>query len=212
MSLPVYLYLCTCPCTLYPVHLYSVYLSLYPVYLSLYPVYLSLYLSLYPVYLSLYSVYLSLYPVYLSLYSVYLSLYSVYLSLSLYPVYLYSVYLYLSLYPVYLYSVYLSLSLYPVYLYSVYLYLSLYLCTCPRALCSVSITPLTTMKGSPDLIPDADLDPSRVCKGKGAVTLRATRVHIDDEGRVSTEPSKSEPLRHAGTTHIAPPRLSRMED
>ncbi|XP_056292321.1 sorbin and SH3 domain-containing protein 1 isoform X1 [Pseudoliparis swirei] len=45
------------------------------------------------------------------------------------------------------------------------------------------------MKGSPDLIPDAELDPSRVCKGKGAVTLRATRVHIDDEGRISTEPS-----------------------
>jgi len=39
-----------------------------------------------------------------------------------------------------------------------------------------------------------ELDPSRVCKGKGAVTLRATRVHIDDEGRISTEPSKSERL------------------
>ncbi|KAM4729852.1 sorbin and SH3 domain-containing protein 1 [Anableps anableps] len=37
------------------------------------------------------------------------------------------------------------------------------------------------MKGSPDLIPSADLDPSRVCKGKGVVTLRATLVHIDDE-------------------------------
>ncbi|XP_072293666.1 sorbin and SH3 domain-containing protein 1 isoform X2 [Eucyclogobius newberryi] len=38
------------------------------------------------------------------------------------------------------------------------------------------------MKGSPDLLPPADLDPSRVCKGKGVVTLRATLVHIDDEG------------------------------
>ncbi|XP_032408446.1 sorbin and SH3 domain-containing protein 1 isoform X9 [Xiphophorus hellerii] len=37
------------------------------------------------------------------------------------------------------------------------------------------------MKGSPDLIPSADLDPSRVCKGKGVVTLRATLVHIDDD-------------------------------
>ncbi|XP_068582241.1 sorbin and SH3 domain-containing protein 1 isoform X2 [Cebidichthys violaceus] len=45
------------------------------------------------------------------------------------------------------------------------------------------------MKGSPDLIPAADLDPSRVCKGKGVVTLRATLVHIDDEGRISTEPN-----------------------
>ncbi|CAB1425099.1 unnamed protein product [Pleuronectes platessa] len=63
----------------------------------------------------------------------------------------------------------------------------------PRTVCAVRITPLTTMKGSPDLIPAADLDPSRVCKGKGVVTLRATLVHIDDEGdeepNVITAPS-----------------------
>ncbi|XP_030012100.1 sorbin and SH3 domain-containing protein 1 [Sphaeramia orbicularis] len=45
------------------------------------------------------------------------------------------------------------------------------------------------MKGSPDLIPAADLDPSRVCKGKGVVTLRATLVHIDDEGCISEGPN-----------------------
>uniref|UniRef100_A0AAQ5XD89 Sorbin and SH3 domain containing 1 n=1 Tax=Amphiprion ocellaris TaxID=80972 RepID=A0AAQ5XD89_AMPOC len=45
------------------------------------------------------------------------------------------------------------------------------------------------MKGSPDLIPSADLDPNRVCKGKGVVTLRATLVHIDDEGCISEEPN-----------------------
>ena len=44
----------------------------------------------------------------------------------------------------------------------------------------------------------SDLDPSRVCKGKGVVTLRATLVHIDDEDcdsekpNVITAPSKSE--------------------
>uniref|UniRef100_G3NFX6 Sorbin and SH3 domain containing 1 n=1 Tax=Gasterosteus aculeatus aculeatus TaxID=481459 RepID=G3NFX6_GASAC len=59
----------------------------------------------------------------------------------------------------------------------------------PRAVCSVRITPLKTMKVSPDLIPAADLDPSRVCKGKGVVTLRATLIHIDDEGRISSEPN-----------------------
>ncbi|XP_069395272.1 sorbin and SH3 domain-containing protein 1 isoform X4 [Paralichthys olivaceus] len=59
----------------------------------------------------------------------------------------------------------------------------------PRTVCAVRITPLTTMKGSPDLIPAADLDPSRVCKGKGVVTLRATLVHIDDEGCISEEPN-----------------------
>ncbi|KAM4591065.1 sorbin and SH3 domain-containing protein 1 isoform 1-T1 [Odontesthes bonariensis] len=45
------------------------------------------------------------------------------------------------------------------------------------------------MKGSPDLIPTADLDPSRVCKGKGVVTLRATLVHIDDEDCVCEKPN-----------------------
>ncbi|KAE8280371.1 Sorbin and SH3 domain-containing protein 1 [Larimichthys crocea] len=59
----------------------------------------------------------------------------------------------------------------------------------PRAVCAIRITPLTTMKGSPDLIPSADLDPRRVCKGKGVVTLRATLVHIDDEGCISEEPN-----------------------
>uniref|UniRef100_A0A6Q2YJ80 SH3 domain-containing protein n=1 Tax=Esox lucius TaxID=8010 RepID=A0A6Q2YJ80_ESOLU len=43
------------------------------------------------------------------------------------------------------------------------------------------------MKGSPDLIPNTELDPTRVCKGKGVVTLRATLVHIDDEDCVSDE-------------------------
>lgn len=37
----------------------------------------------------------------------------------------------------------------------------------------------------------AELDPTRVCKGKGAVTLRATLVHIDDEDGTSQEPSKN---------------------
>jgi len=42
----------------------------------------------------------------------------------------------------------------------------------------------------------AELDPTRVCKGKGAVTLRATLVHIDDEEgsgqEISVNPAKSE--------------------
>ncbi|KAK6293416.1 hypothetical protein J4Q44_G00357420 [Coregonus suidteri] len=57
----------------------------------------------------------------------------------------------------------------------------------PRCVSAVRIIPLTSMKGSPDLIPSAELDPTRVCKGKGVVTLRATLVHIDDEDCVSEE-------------------------
>nr|XP_014265466.2 sorbin and SH3 domain-containing protein 1 isoform X1 [Maylandia zebra] len=59
----------------------------------------------------------------------------------------------------------------------------------PRTVCAVRITPVKSMKGSPDLIPTPDLDPSRVCKGKGVVTLRATLVHIDDEDCISDEPN-----------------------
>ncbi|XP_056148325.1 sorbin and SH3 domain-containing protein 1 [Lampris incognitus] len=56
-----------------------------------------------------------------------------------------------------------------------------------RSVCAVRITPLSAMKGSPDLLPAAELDPSRVCKGKGVVTLRATLVHIDDEDCIGEE-------------------------
>ncbi|XP_059928681.1 sorbin and SH3 domain-containing protein 1-like isoform X2 [Gadus macrocephalus] len=53
---------------------------------------------------------------------------------------------------------------------------------------SIRIAPRSAMKGSPDLIPAAELDPRRVCKGKGVVTLRATLVHIDEDDRVSKDP------------------------
>uniref|UniRef100_A0A8C9WIH6 Sorbin and SH3 domain containing 1 n=1 Tax=Scleropages formosus TaxID=113540 RepID=A0A8C9WIH6_SCLFO len=51
----------------------------------------------------------------------------------------------------------------------------------PRTVSAVKITPLKTMKSSPDLLPATDMDPAKVCKGKGSVTLRATLVHIDDD-------------------------------
>ncbi|XP_073776925.1 sorbin and SH3 domain-containing protein 1 isoform X38 [Danio rerio] len=61
---------------------------------------------------------------------------------------------------------------------------------CRRTVSAVRVTPLRIMKSSPDLMP-TELDPTRVCKGKGAVTLRATLVHIDDEDGTSQEPSVS---------------------
>ncbi|CAL8284403.1 unnamed protein product [Arctogadus glacialis] len=62
-----------------------------------------------------------------------------------------------------------------------------------RVVSSIRIAPLSAMKGSPDLIPAAELDPRRVCKGKGVVTLRATLVHIDDDDRVSRDPGGHAP-------------------
>ncbi|XP_016412414.1 sorbin and SH3 domain-containing protein 1-like [Sinocyclocheilus rhinocerous] len=61
---------------------------------------------------------------------------------------------------------------------------------CRRTVSAVRVTPLRIMKSSPDLMP-TELDPTRVCKGKGAVTLRATLVHIDDEDGKSQELSKN---------------------
>ncbi|XP_067277806.1 sorbin and SH3 domain-containing protein 1 isoform X2 [Pseudorasbora parva] len=57
---------------------------------------------------------------------------------------------------------------------------------CRRTVSAVRVTPLRIMKSSPDLMP-TELDPTRVCKGKGAVTLRATLVHIDDEDGTGQE-------------------------
>ncbi|KAI4894276.1 hypothetical protein NFI96_016311, partial [Prochilodus magdalenae] len=42
----------------------------------------------------------------------------------------------------------------------------------------------------------AELDPTRVCKGKGAVTLRATLVHVDDEDCITQE-SASNPAKYS---------------
>ncbi|KAI1894715.1 hypothetical protein AGOR_G00118600 [Albula goreensis] len=59
----------------------------------------------------------------------------------------------------------------------------------PRSVSAVRITPVKTMKSSPDLMPAADMDPSKVCKGRGVVTLRATLVHIDDDDISAPIPS-----------------------
>ncbi|XP_055026401.2 sorbin and SH3 domain-containing protein 1 isoform X9 [Misgurnus anguillicaudatus] len=61
---------------------------------------------------------------------------------------------------------------------------------CRRTVSAVRVTPLRTMKSSPDLMP-TELDPTRVCMGKGAVMLRATLVHIDDEENTSKEPPEN---------------------
>ncbi|XP_053088940.1 sorbin and SH3 domain-containing protein 1 isoform X2 [Pangasianodon hypophthalmus] len=71
------------------------------------------------------------------------------------------------------------------------------------------------MKSSPDLMP-TELDPTRVCKGKGAVTLKATLVHVDDGDCITQErdvnPAKGECHRavngDATETNLAEKRLN----
>ncbi|KAL2083237.1 hypothetical protein ACEWY4_021010 [Coilia grayii] len=58
----------------------------------------------------------------------------------------------------------------------------------PRTVSAVRVTPVSSMKSSPELV-SSELDPTRVCKGKGAVTLRATLVHISDDDSISQESS-----------------------
>ncbi|MCI4376199.1 hypothetical protein PGIGA_G00185500 [Pangasianodon gigas] len=89
------------------------------------------------------------------------------------------------------------------------------LITSPRSVSAVRITPLRTMKSSPDLMP-TELDPTRVCKGKGAVTLKATLVHVDDGDCITQErdvnPAKGECHRavngDATETNLAEKRLN----
>ncbi|KAK1791855.1 hypothetical protein P4O66_013841, partial [Electrophorus voltai] len=67
----------------------------------------------------------------------------------------------------------------------------------PRAVSAVRVTPLRNMRSSPELMP-TEVDPARVCKGKGAVTLRATLVHINDEDCVIQEPAVTPAKRVIG--------------
>ncbi|XP_069466682.1 sorbin and SH3 domain-containing protein 1 isoform X7 [Ambystoma mexicanum] len=48
-----------------------------------------------------------------------------------------------------------------------------------RSISAVKITPVKRVKSSPDLVLFTDMDPSKVCTGKGAVTLRASPAHGD---------------------------------
>ncbi|KAG5266961.1 hypothetical protein AALO_G00238230 [Alosa alosa] len=58
----------------------------------------------------------------------------------------------------------------------------------PRTVSAVRVTPVSSMKSSPELMP-SELDPTRVCKGKGAVTLRASLVQISDDDSIGQEPA-----------------------
>ncbi|XP_069096590.1 sorbin and SH3 domain-containing protein 1 isoform X30 [Pleurodeles waltl] len=48
-----------------------------------------------------------------------------------------------------------------------------------RAVSAVKIIPVKRVKSSPDLVPFAEMDPTKVCTGKGAVTLRASSAQAE---------------------------------
>ncbi|XP_064519823.1 sorbin and SH3 domain-containing protein 1 isoform X48 [Pseudopipra pipra] len=74
---------------------------------------------------------------------------------------------------------------------------------CTRSISAVKIIPVKKVKSSPHLVLPTETDPSKVCSGKGAVTLRATPAHEgnrniaspcpqDVEQPASLEPENSE--------------------
>ncbi|XP_066180099.1 sorbin and SH3 domain-containing protein 1 isoform X18 [Sylvia atricapilla] len=57
---------------------------------------------------------------------------------------------------------------------------------CTRSISAVKIIPVKKVKSSPHLVLPTEMDPTKVCSGKGAVTLRATPSH--EGNRTVTSP------------------------
>ncbi|XP_063290392.1 sorbin and SH3 domain-containing protein 1 isoform X31 [Pelobates fuscus] len=55
-----------------------------------------------------------------------------------------------------------------------------------RSVSAVTIIPVKTLNSFPDLVPIPEADPTRVCTGKGAVTLRSSTAHGEVVKRRST--------------------------
>nr|XP_032648063.1 sorbin and SH3 domain-containing protein 1 isoform X2 [Chelonoidis abingdonii] len=70
---------------------------------------------------------------------------------------------------------------------------------CARSISAVKIIPVKKVKSSPDLMLPTDKDPTKVCTGKGTVTLRASSA---SEERPSISPPCSQDVQQS-ETHIA---------
>ncbi|XP_073208877.1 sorbin and SH3 domain-containing protein 1 isoform X5 [Lepidochelys kempii] len=70
---------------------------------------------------------------------------------------------------------------------------------CARSISAVKIIPVKKVKSSPDLMLPTDKDPTKVCTGKGTVTLRASPA---SEERPSISPPCSQDVQQS-ETHIA---------
>ncbi|XP_066549072.1 sorbin and SH3 domain-containing protein 1 isoform X8 [Amia ocellicauda] len=64
-----------------------------------------------------------------------------------------------------------------------------------RAISAVKIIPVKKVKSSPDLMRVTETDPSKVCTGKGAVTLRTSSARGDLQASGSPEPSMDQPTQ-----------------
>ncbi|KFW88700.1 Sorbin and SH3 domain-containing protein 1, partial [Phalacrocorax carbo] len=59
---------------------------------------------------------------------------------------------------------------------------------CTRSISAVKIIPVKKVKSSPHLVLPTEMDPSKVCSGKGAVTLRASPAYEENQNITSPSP------------------------
>ncbi|XP_078499293.1 sorbin and SH3 domain-containing protein 1 isoform X27 [Lissotriton helveticus] len=65
-----------------------------------------------------------------------------------------------------------------------------------RSVSAVKIIPVKRVKNSPDLVPFTEMDPMKVCTGKGAVTLRASLAYGELPSNSPPCPLEVEPLQN----------------
>uniref|UniRef100_A0A674K799 Sorbin and SH3 domain containing 1 n=1 Tax=Terrapene triunguis TaxID=2587831 RepID=A0A674K799_9SAUR len=75
---------------------------------------------------------------------------------------------------------------------------------CARSISAVKIIPVKKVKSSPDLMLPTDKDPTKVCTGKGTVTLRAS---LASEERPSISPPCSQDVQRSESKSILLPLL-----
>ncbi|XP_077039298.1 sorbin and SH3 domain-containing protein 1 isoform X18 [Agelaius phoeniceus] len=63
---------------------------------------------------------------------------------------------------------------------------------CTRSISAVKIIPVKKVKSSPHLVLPTEMDPTKVCSGKGAVTLRATPSYEGNRNVTSPSPQDAE--------------------
>ncbi|XP_061857173.1 sorbin and SH3 domain-containing protein 1 isoform X4 [Colius striatus] len=63
---------------------------------------------------------------------------------------------------------------------------------CTRSISAVKIIPVKKVKSSPHLVLPTETDPTKVCSGKGSVTLRASPAHQENQNVPSPCPQEAE--------------------
>ncbi|KAM4702500.1 sorbin and SH3 domain-containing protein 1 [Rhinophrynus dorsalis] len=80
-----------------------------------------------------------------------------------------------------------------------------------RSVSAVKIIPVKPVKSFPDLVPTAEVDPTKVCAGKGAVILKTVPAQEDSPKRISTldiELAPSDVPAEGETDHDRPPSVA----